>query len=339
VLYSTRCSKRFPTCTTAYKSIPEIIGQERTSELLDSGLGGLVGMAFCTIWSAGSRRSRSMEHQLRRAIKRDSFRMAYQPLVDISTGHVVGAEALIRWDDEQGAPVSPDVFIALAEELGIICEITRLVVRHVLEDIGETLIRYPEFRLSINVSAADLLDPAFSPSLKTALRDAGVSTSSLAIEVTERCMAKGAAISEAVRTLRIAGFSVHLDDFGTGYSSLSCLQELEIDAIKIDRAFIHAIGTGSVAQGILQQILGIASYLNLEVILEGVETREQVDYFAAIGKPLVGQGWYFGRPGPAADIKYALSIQRSRPHTEAPAPMNHLKPELVVVQKRFGHGL
>jgi len=318
LLYATRCSRYFPTCTTAYDPIVRIVAQERPGELVDSGLGGLGGLVFCMLWSVRLQRNRSMEQQLRRAIKRDSFRMVYQPLVDIATSKVVGAEALIRWNDEEGTPVSPDVFIAMAEELGIIREITRLVVRHVLEDLGETLTRHPTFCLSINVSAADLLDAAFCSTLETSLRDAGVSTKSLAIEVTERSMANGAPIAEALRALRGAGFSVHLDDFGTGYSSLACLQELEIDAVKIDRAFIRAIGTGSVARGLLQQILGIAEYLSLEVILEGVETREQVDYFVATGKALVGQGWYFGRPGPAAEIKSALSSQDATPDEVAP---------------------
>ena len=326
VLYATRCSKHFPTCTTAYDPIVQIVAQERPAEVVDSGLGGLGGLVFCMLWSVRRERNRSMERQLGRAIKKDSFRMVYQPLVAIATGKVVGAEALIRWNDEEGKAVSPDVFIALAEELGIIREITRLVVRHVLEDLGETLQRYPAFCLSINVSAADLHDPAFSSTLATSVRDAGVPTSSLAIEVTERSMANSAPIAEALRELRGAGFSVHLDDFGTGYSSLACLQELEIDAVKIDRAFIRAIGTGSLAQGLLQQILGIAEYLNLEVILEGVETREQADYFVATGKALVGQGWYFGRPGPAAAIKNALLSQQATP--DELTPEIEFKPQL-----------
>jgi sensor c-di-GMP phosphodiesterase-like protein len=304
--YATRCSKRFLTCATAYAPTSQIIVQEHNSETMDFGLGGMFGLAIGILWSVNVRRRQSMEQQLRIAIRKDSIRMVYQPLVELMTGKVVGAEALIRWNDEHGAPVSPDVFIALAEERGLIREITRLVVRHVLDDLAETMSSNPTFQVSINASAADLLDPSFLPILRMEFQDAGVSPASLAIEVTERYMARGPIIAEAVRQLRRAGFSIHLDDFGTGYSSLACLQELEIDAIKIDQLFIQSIGTGSLAQGIIPKILEMADYLKLDVVLEGVETQEQVDYFAAIGKPLVAQGWYFGKPGSADEIRKTL---------------------------------
>ena len=304
MLFATRCSNRYLNCVTTYVPLSQPLEAQHSAELTDMAIGGLIGLIFGFLWSLYYRRNRSLDHQLRRAVKVDQFRMVYQPIIEVISGRVVGAEALIRWDDEEGRPVNPETFIALAEERGLIRQITRLVVRHVLDDMGETLRQNPGFRVSINVSASDLGDTTFLGMLEKTLKGAGVSPSSVAIEITERCTACNPAAVDAVHSLRNAGFSVHIDDFGTGYSSLSCLHNLDVDTIKVDRAFIHAIGTGSVKQGILPQILAMAESLNLEVILEGVETQVQVDYFIATGKPLLAQGWYFGRPVPSELFKF-----------------------------------
>ena len=243
-----------------------------------------------------------MEHQLRRAIRRDQLRMVYQPIVDLSSGRIVGAEALARWTDEEGFAVGPDVFVRLAEQRGFVGKITKLVLRQALRDLGETLRTRPDFRLSVNVTAADLTDPKFLSILDQALRRAEVAPQSLAIEITESCTARQEQAMETIRCLRERGHSVHIDDFGTGYSSLSYLHALSIDAIKIDRAFTQAIGTEAVTLSILPQILAIAKKLNLEVIVEGVETGEQAGYFSGGDKPILAQGWFFGRPVPAAQF-------------------------------------
>jgi sensor c-di-GMP phosphodiesterase-like protein len=132
--------------------------------------------------------------------------------------------------------------------------------------------------------------------LEQSLEHAEVPAQSLAIEITESCTARIPGAMETIRGLRQKGYSVHIDDFGTGYSSLSYLHALAIDAIKIDRAFTQAIGTEAVTSSILPQILAMAKKLNLEVIVEGVETGEQAGYFAGGERPILAQGWYFGRP-------------------------------------------
>ena len=305
-MYATRCSLHFPTCITTFSPATNPLAAKRLTELIDSAVAGLFGLAFGFLWSIYYRRNRSLDHQLRRAIENDDFRMVYQPIVDVRNGRIIGAESLIRWNDEEGLPVSPDVLITLAEDRGFICQITRLVVRHVFRDLDDTLRRLPNFRVSINVSAADLVDPKFLPMMEAELREARVSPNNVAIEVTERCMACSPMAIETVHSLRKAGFSVQIDDFGTGYSSLSCLNNFAVDTIKVDRAFIQAVGTDSVTLGVLPLILAMAESLNLEVILEGVETQEQVDFFTAFGTPLYAQGWYFGRPMPAEHLKKAL---------------------------------
>jgi sensor c-di-GMP phosphodiesterase-like protein len=129
----------------------------------------------------------------------------------------------------------------------------------------------------------------------------------VAIEITESSTVMREAAIETIRGLRERGHSVHIDDFGTGYSSLSYLHDLSVDAIKIDKAFTQAIGTGSVIVAILPQILAMAESLNLRVIVEGVETEEQASYFASAKQPVLAQGWLFGRPVPAKEFLRLLA--------------------------------
>jgi len=302
ILYSTRCSLRYDTCITTSLSVAEALKTDsmeyRGSILLGGVFGGWLGLFL----SLAYRRSRDMERQLRRAIKRDNLRVVYQPIVTLPSRRLVGAEALVRWTDEEGAAIGPDVFVKLAEAHGFVGEITKLVVRHALREFGETLRSHGDFRLSINVAAADLADPAFQPMLERSLARAKVAPRSVAIEITETGTAQQQMVKDAIHDLRRRDHWVEIDDFGTGYSSLSYLHELAVDAIKIDRSFTGAIGTEAVTVSILPQILAMAETLNLEVIVEGVETEEQAAYFSTNNLSIQGQGWLFGRPVPAKDF-------------------------------------
>jgi sensor c-di-GMP phosphodiesterase-like protein len=153
--------------------------------------------------------------------------------------------------------------------------------------------------------------------LNRSLDEAGVPARSLAIEITERSTVMRALAIETIRSLREKGFSVHIDDFGIGYSSLSYLHDLSVDAIKIDKAFTQAIGTGSIMVAILPQILAMAEAYNLEVIVEGIETEEQAHYFDASARPVLAQGWLFGYPVPAKEFHRILAEdeRKSQPPT------------------------
>jgi len=251
-----------------------------------------------------------MERQLRRAVAKDDLQVAYQPIVELDGGRIVGAEALARWTDEDGFAVSPDIFIKIAEQFGFVGEITKLVVRHALRDFGAILRSDPGFHLSINVAASDLSDAEFLPMLDLALKQAGVAPQGLTIEITEGSTARHEVAMETIRVLRERGHRVHIDDFGTGYSSLAYLHDLAVDAIKIDKAFIQAIGTEAVTVGILPQILAMAQALNLQVIAEGIETGEQAVYFGNAEKPILGQGWLFGRPIPPVEFHRLLTSEK-----------------------------
>jgi sensor c-di-GMP phosphodiesterase-like protein len=320
-LFSTRCSIRFFSCATAYTSIPEMLQDNHTKFAGCIALGGLFGALFGLALCVLYRRNKSVEQQLRRAIRKDKLKVVYQPEVDLRSERIVGAEALVRWTDEDGVVVGPDVFVRIAEERGFVGEITRLVLRHALRDFGETLRKNPDFRLSINVAAADLTDPEFLPLLDRSLGLTAIPARALAIEITEGSTARHETAIATIHSLRRRGHSVHIDDFGTGYSSLSYLHELSVDAIKIDKTFTQAIGTESVVVTILPQILSMAEALGLEVIVEGVETPVQAEYFTAFAQPILGQGWLFGRPVPADKFLRLLASDEKKPLQSVPATL------------------
>ena len=311
-LYATRCFASHLTCITAYISIPVTLRDNRRQFNDCIAMGGLIGASLGLICALLYRRSRSMEQQLRRAIRRDELRVLYQPIVDLASRRIVGAEALVRWTDEDDFAIGPDVFVKLAEERGFVGDITRLVVRHALRDFGETLRSHPDFQLNINLASADLRDPALFPMLEHFLEKSAVPARSLAVEITEGSTARHPMSLETILRLRRRGFGIDIDDFGTGYSSLSYLHDLPVDSIKIDRAFTRAIGTDAVTVTVLPQILAMADALNLGVVVEGIETELQADYFATYDRPILAQGWLFGYPVAADEFLCLLAADESK---------------------------
>ena len=311
-LYATRCSALHLNCVTSSASVSDALHGELGQVGACTILGGLAGVLFGIVFSRARRRSLNLEQQLRRAIANNKLEVAYQPIVSLGSGQIVGAEALARWTNEEGASVSPDVFIKIAEENGFVGLITRQVVRRALQDFAGTLRNRPAFRLNVNVAAADLADPKFLPMLDESLERVKVNPKSLAIEITESSTADREVAMESIRLLRRRGHSIYIDDFGTGYSSLSYLLYLSVDTIKIDKAFTRAIGTESVTVAILPQIMAMAKSLNLEVVVEGIETDQQALYFSSGTQRIYGQGWLYGRPISAEEFRVLLVEQGGR---------------------------
>jgi sensor c-di-GMP phosphodiesterase-like protein len=306
-LYTTHCSPHYFNCFTAFVDADKVLSAQTRLSVTWTALGGAAGgfIGFFCVLLYG--RNQSMAQQLRKAIRRDRLRMVYQPIVQLIDRRIVGAEALVRWTDQDGFAVNPEVFVQVAEESGFVGELTELVVRQVLRDLGDLLRTHPNFSLNINVTGTDLSDPAFPLMLVGSLAAAGVAASSLTIEVTESSTASKETAVATIRQLRAGGHRVHIDDFGTGYSSLSYLHSLSVDAIKIDKSFTHAIGTEAVTVSILPQIMAMAKTLNLKVVAEGIETEEQAVYFAHCDQPILCQGWLFGRPVAAKDFSRLLA--------------------------------
>jgi len=296
MIYATHCSTLQSNCVTAFTSVAEAAHGEVSVIIASTAAGGALGVFLGMGFSFLFRRNNNISQQLRRAVRRDQLQVVYQPIVVLATRQIVGAEALARWTDEDGNTVDPEVFVKIAEENGFVGALTKSILRHSLHDFAKTLKSRPGFRLSINVSGMDLVDPEFLPMLDTSLKEAEVAPESVVIEISEKSTSKSEAAMETIRDLRRMGHSIHIDDFGTGYSNLDKLLYLFADTIKIDKAFTGVIGTESVAVAILPQILAMAKSLNLEVIVEGVETDHQADYFTADPPQVYGQGWLYGRP-------------------------------------------
>ena len=305
-LYATQCSTDQTSCATA--SAPVAVAERSESEIVNgtTAAGGLFGCMIGVAFSFVFGRKRSLHQQLRQAVLKNQLQVLYQPIVVLSSRKIVGAEALARWTDEAGNAIDPEVFVKIAEERGFVGTLTKFVLRRALHDFADALRSRPEFRLSVNVAGADLVDPAFLPMLQESLSQANVKPESVVIEISEKSAAKSEAAMDTIRILRRMGHSIHIDDFGTGYSNLDKLLYMFADTIKIDKAFTGVIGTESVAVAILPQILAMAKSMGLEVVVEGVENDHQADYFTPDTPQLYGQGWLYGRPVTAAAFQDLL---------------------------------
>ncbi len=258
----------------------------------------------------------SLERDLHQAVENGEFRLAYQPIVNLSTKKPIGAEALIRWHREEGGVVLPGQFIPLAEESGLIIAIGRWV----LETAAGDLARWNRERLvplivSVNLSARQFKDPGLVETVRAALRDARLDPSHLKLEITESTVMQNAELAaETLQTLKELGVGLSLDDFGTGYSSLSYLKRFPLDTLKIDRAFVKDLPADRDDMAISGAVIDLAHGLGLEVVAEGVETPEQATFLTARGCEYA-QGYLFGRPvGPEqfeATLRSGRSTHRS----------------------------
>lgn len=299
-VYATRCSDGISMCSTAYESRAAVRRAGRRRISLDTAMGFVLGTFPVLCGSVFVQLRQGMARQLMRAIRKDRINVLYQPIVELRTRRVVGAEALARWTDEDGHAVNPEVFVRVAEQRGFIGELTQLMLRRAVADFRDVLQSDREFRLNVNVTATDLEDGKFILNLEDLLRATGVTAERIAFEITEGTTASKPLALEALHELRRRGHRIEIDDFGTGYSSLAYLNSFPVDAIKIDQSFTRTLETGGPAADILPQILSIARTLNLMVIVEGIETPGQAEYFALYEGTLYGQGWLFGRPVSAA---------------------------------------
>jgi diguanylate cyclase (GGDEF)-like protein/PAS domain S-box-containing protein len=245
----------------------------------------------------------TLEMRLRRAVDAQVFELHYQPKVDLRTGTVVGLEALLRWFDPELGSVSPMQFIPLLEETGLIHEVGRWALGRAGSQHGLWVAAgLSPPRIAVNVSAIQLA----SPDLQQTLEDCPDSCDSIDIEITESVFVKDLAGSIAkLQAARRLGMRVAIDDFGTGYSSLGYLSRLPIDALKIDRSFVVSMATDPQESAIVTTIISLAHSMGLQVIAEGVETREQANLLGILHCDQI-QGYLVSRPQPAHEIAKIL---------------------------------
>jgi diguanylate cyclase (GGDEF)-like protein/PAS domain S-box-containing protein len=239
----------------------------------------------------------SIEEGLRRALEREELTLHYQPKVDLRTGDITGAEALMRWTHPTRGMVSPGEFIPVAEECGLIVPIGRWALAAACQQAQAWVeADLPLGTMAVNISAMEFRDNHFLEGVFAILKHTGLDPRFLELELTESVLMKHAESTQTIlRTLRARGVQVALDDFGTGYSSLSYLRKFPIDALKIDQSFVHQITTSSEEKAIVAAIIAMGQSLKLRLVAEGVETREELDFLKA-HQCDEAQGYYFSRP-------------------------------------------
>ncbi|MCB2008413.1 MAG: EAL domain-containing protein, partial [Rhodoferax sp.] len=256
-----------------------------------------------TLQEAAQARAR-LANDLRAGVALAQFHLVYQPIVSLTDGQVRKAEALLRWQHPSRGPVSPAEFIPIAEATGLIIEMGEWVFRQATQQAVRWRARHhPDFQVSVNKSPVQFHnDAGRQQRWGEHLAAIGLPGAGIVIEITEGLLLDtSAAVTEQLRQLRDAGIQVSLDDFGTGYSSLTYLQRFDIDTIKIDQSFVRNLASGSTDLALCKAIIVMAHELGMQVIAEGVETREQLALLVAAGCDF-GQGYLFARPMTAADF-------------------------------------
>lgn len=240
-----------------------------------------------------------LSEALETALDREQFVLEYQPQLELASGRIVGAEALIRWHPPGRGVVMPGDFVPLAERSGRIAGIGRWVIRTAcLQNRAWRRAGIANLRVAVNVSAVQLFQWDIVDAVASALADAELDGSSLELEITESVMVDPKRAIPVLERLKSLGVLVSIDDFGTGYSSLQYLKNMPIDSLKIDRSFIRNLLVNAQDQAIVMAIVSMARHLGLRIIAEGVETADQLRFLRALGCDEI-QGFYVSRPLPA----------------------------------------
>jgi predicted signal transduction protein with EAL and GGDEF domain len=256
-----------------------------------------------------------IERDMKKALEDGEFVLYYQPVINLTNQRITGFEALLRWKHPVRGMLYPNEFIPVAEETGMIVPLGLWVLREGCRQMAawqKSAITDPPLTISINVFQKQLSEPGFVEEVEQVLRETGLDPETLKLEVTESSIMKNleATISllHRLKTLKVG---LEIDDFGTGYSSLSYLRQLPFDTLKIDYSFVKELGSSTDSSEIIQTILGLARSLGMDVVAEGVETKDQIARLTAMGCSTV-QGYYFSKP---VDAEKAQGLLRDK---EAP---------------------
>lgn len=259
---------------------------------------------FDTLMEAEFQAARKIKLDLKEAIDSGSLYVVYQPICDLAGTKIVAFEALCRWQHEETGEISPTDFITLAEEIGAIGQLTEYVIRNACRDCS----RWGGIPVTVNLSATDVVRDELIPIVKGALREFNLPASKLSVEVTEGVFLKDFhKASKTLNTLRSLGVKIALDDFGTGFSSLGYLKELPLDAIKIDQSFVENVEADVKARKLLKAITSLVKELDLDVIIEGVERKDQLEFVKGMGGVDFVQGNIYSPPMKANEIERAHS--------------------------------
>jgi diguanylate cyclase (GGDEF)-like protein/PAS domain S-box-containing protein len=266
---------------------------------------------FDPTMNARARERLEVENDLRRAIERGELKVHYQTKVLVSTGEIVGTEALVRWEHPERGLLPPAAFIPIAEETGLVVPLGRWVLKEACRQTKEWQELYhgdPPLVVCANVSGKQLRHPELVKDVERVLQETGLEPGKLDLEITESVLVEDELSNlTTLRELKRLGVNLILDDFGTGYSSLSYLKRLPVDFLKVDRSFVERLGKDSKDEGIVSAVIDMAHVLGMEVVAEGVENSEQAACLWKLGCRFA-QGYLYSKPLPAEGIGALLTI-------------------------------
>jgi diguanylate cyclase (GGDEF)-like protein/PAS domain S-box-containing protein len=285
--------------STGYDKPEEVLRDADTAMYRAKMLGKARHEVFDKTMHARAMNLLQMEADLRRAIERKEFILHYQPIVALESGTISGFEALIRWQHPERGFVSPNEFISIAEETGLIIPIGHWVLEEACRQIHawqEQYPQYPPLQISVNLSSKQFINANLIQQIRQVLKETCVEPHSLKLEITESMVMENVESAiEMLQQLRALGIELSIDDFGTGYSSLSYLHRFPISTLKIDRSFVSRMSDNNENAEIVRTILMLARSLKMDVVAEGVETKDQLSQLAML-ECEYGQGYYFSRP-------------------------------------------
>lgn len=249
-----------------------------------------------------------LENELRKSIKLGYFHLDYQPKFEIASQEIIGVEALVRWDHPDLGRIPPNQFIDIAEETRMIIVLGEWILREACRQARTWEKAGYYYSMAVNVSAVQLEDEGFLERLTQILKEEGNQPDLLELELTESFFADRSEIQEVITAIRRLGVKIAIDDFGTGYSSFSYIKELPVDTLKIDRAFIKDLGDKEGSSAIVEAILTVAHTVGLDVVAEGIETKEQLEILRDLGCQQ-GQGYYYSRPTSPSECEGFMVIK------------------------------
>ena len=256
-------------------------------------------------------RRMQLERELRQAIGANELVLFYQPQIDLSNGKVMGAEALIRWNHPIHGLVSPDTFIPLAEESGLINQISDWVLEDACRQLKTWNDAGHNLKVAVNMSTKDIQSEGFNEKLQGMIDKYDISPNTLELEITESTlMEKPEELEDKLNAMRGMGITLAIDDFGSGFSSLNYLKRLPVDILKIDRMFIRDLDTDENDLAIVTGVVALATSMGLETVAEGVETLEQYHLLQKLGCDTC-QGYYFSKPLSVPDFEAKFLTQES----------------------------
>ena len=266
-------------------------------------LGRNTSSFFTPQMNVAMRRRFEIEEQMHGALERNEFELYYQPQIDVKTNTIIGAEALLRWHNIVLGEITPDEFIPIAEQTGLIAPIGVFVINQALRFLNEwQTVNNQQYTMAVNLSPRQFRDPELVNIIIHALNENTISNECLELEITEGVLMDGqTSIREALLQIDELGIKLSMDDFGTGYSSLSYLREYPFDVLKIDRSFISGITDNKADCNLVKAAIAMSHSLEIKVVAEGVETKEQLDLLNELNCD-IAQGFYLSKPLPSAKL-------------------------------------